>query len=109
MPLDRYNLFVAHSHSSPRDSRAVTSPTSEGPPGCMQIAQLRRNLMMRKAVGRLSLVTLAFLVFVPATTFGQSVIAGVVKDPTGAVMPGVTVEAASPVLIERVRSVVTDG
>jgi hypothetical protein len=36
-------------------------------------------------------------------------IAGTVKDTTGAVLPGVTVEAASPVLIERVRSVVTDA
>ncbi len=36
-------------------------------------------------------------------------IAGVVKDTTGAVMPGVTVEASSPVLIEKVRSVVTDS
>ncbi len=35
-------------------------------------------------------------------------IAGVVKDPSGAVLPGVTVEASSPVLIERVRSTVTD-
>src|SRR6266516_288631 len=41
------------------------------------------------------------------TTEGAS-IAGVVKDTSGAVMPGVTVEAASPALIERVRSVVTD-
>src|ERR1700741_2141444 len=36
-------------------------------------------------------------------------IAGVVKDTTGAVLPGVTVEAASPALIEKVRTVVTDG
>jgi hypothetical protein len=36
-------------------------------------------------------------------------IAGVVKDPTGAVLPGVTVEAASPALIEKARTVVTDG
>src|SRR5881296_3828955 len=36
-------------------------------------------------------------------------IAGVVKDASGAVMPGVTVEASSPALIERVRSVVTDS
>jgi hypothetical protein len=33
----------------------------------------------------------------------------VVRDPSGAVLPGVTVEAASPVLIERTRSTVTDG
>ena len=36
-------------------------------------------------------------------------IVGVVQDGTGAVMPGVTVEASSPALIEQVRSVVTDG
>jgi Carboxypeptidase regulatory-like domain len=36
-------------------------------------------------------------------------IAGVVKDTTGAVLPGVTVEATSPALIEKVRTVVTDG
>ena len=36
-------------------------------------------------------------------------IAGVVRDTTGAVLPGVTVEAASPALIEKVRTVVTDG
>ena len=38
-----------------------------------------------------------------------SSIAGVVKDASGAVLPGVTVEAASPALIEKVRSAVTDG
>ena len=36
-------------------------------------------------------------------------IAGVVRDASGAVLPGVTVEAASPVLIDKVRTVVTDG
>jgi hypothetical protein len=36
-------------------------------------------------------------------------IAGLVTDTSGAVLPGVTVEAASPVLIEKVRTVVTDG
>src|SRR5438552_1400463 len=36
-------------------------------------------------------------------------IAGVVRDATGAVLPGVTVEAASPALIEKVRTVITDG
>jgi hypothetical protein len=46
---------------------------------------------------------------VPAPASAQVAIAGVVKDGTGAVLPGVTVEAASPALIERVRSVVTDN
>jgi hypothetical protein len=39
----------------------------------------------------------------------QSAIAGTVRDLTGAVLPGVTVEASSPALIERTRSAVTDG
>ena len=42
-----------------------------------------------------------------AQTLGT--VAGTVKDPSDAVLPGVTVEASSPVLIEKVRSVVTDG
>jgi hypothetical protein len=45
----------------------------------------------------------------PAIAQGQASISGVVKDGSGAVMPGVSVEAASPVLIEKVRSVVTDS
>jgi len=41
---------------------------------------------------------------------GQSgTIAGVVRDTSGAVLPGVTVEASSPALIEKVRTAVTDG
>src|SRR5216684_4513280 len=44
-----------------------------------------------------------------AQTLASGGIAGVVRDSTGAVLPGVTVEAASPALIERVRTVVTDS
>jgi hypothetical protein len=51
---------------------------------------------------------LALLVALPAAAYAQS-IAGVVKDTSGAVLPGVTVEASSPALIEKVRSVSTDG
>ena len=40
---------------------------------------------------------------------GTASIAGVVKDTSGAVLPGVTVEAASDVLIEKTRTAVTDG
>ena len=46
---------------------------------------------------------------VPRVAAAQAILAGEVKDTTGAVLPGVTVEAASPALIERVRSAVTDG
>src|SRR6185503_4491821 len=46
---------------------------------------------------------------IPSVAYAQASITGVVRDTSGAVLPGVTVEAASPALIERVRSVVTDG
>jgi hypothetical protein len=48
-------------------------------------------------------------VLLPAMAFAQASITGVARDTSGAVLPGVTVEAASPVLIEKVRSTVTDG
>ena len=50
------------------------------------------------------------LLIAPEIVLAQAVgIAGVVKDTSGAVLPGVTVEAASPALIEKVRAVVTDA
>ena len=56
------------------------------------------------------LLTLGVLA-VPSMTYAQALgtVAGAVKDASGAVLPGVTVEAASPALIEKVRTVVTDG
>jgi hypothetical protein len=45
----------------------------------------------------------------PGFAYAQATIAGSVKDTSGAVLPGVTVEASSPALIEQTRSVVTDG
>ena len=55
------------------------------------------------------IVTLAVAVLaLPVLAHAQSAIAGVAKDDSGAVMPGVTVEASSPVLIEKSRAVVTD-
>ena len=53
-------------------------------------------------------VLLAAAVLLPALAHAQS-IAGVVRDASGAVLPGVTVEAASPALIEKVRTAVSDG
>ncbi len=49
------------------------------------------------------------MVLLPAAAFAQAAITGVVRDTSGAVLPGVTVEAASPALIEKVRSVVSDN
>ena len=51
----------------------------------------------------------ACLVLLPTLAFAQASITGVVKDSSGAVLPGVTVETASPALIEKTRSTVTDG
>jgi len=62
---------------------------------------------MRVAVR--SVVIVAVLLLAPTMVLAQASLAGVVKDASGAVLPGVTVEAASPVLIEKARTVATDG
>ncbi|MEP7308435.1 MAG: carboxypeptidase-like regulatory domain-containing protein [Acidobacteriota bacterium] len=55
-------------------------------------------------------LAVACAVLAPAAAHAQgAAIAGVVRDTSGAVLPGVSVEAASPVLIEKVRAAVTDG
>ena len=56
--------------------------------------------------------TLTFIVCCllgPVAAWAQATVAGEVKDASGAVLPGVTVEAASPALIEKVRTAITDG
>src|SRR6476646_2587271 len=61
-----------------------------------------------KAVWKmLAILTLAALV--PSAAFAQTTLAGTVKDASGAVLPGVTVEAASPALIEKTRTAVSDS
>ena len=63
---------------------------------------------MRRLV-RFACILLGGLAIVPSTVYAQASIAGVVRDASGAVLPGVTVEAASPALLEKIRTVVTDG
>ena len=63
---------------------------------------------MCRGIRRASIV-LACVVIAPSVAYAQASIAGVVKDTSGAVLPGVTVEAASPALIEKVRTTVTEG
>ena len=69
--------------------------------------------MVRTNVVALGLGVIMCGLLIPVAASAQqataSGIAGLVKDTSGAVLPGVTVEAASPALIEKVRSVVTDG
>src|SRR5713101_6447216 len=62
---------------------------------------------MTRTRAMVSVAAFAVLVGVPTVARAQSAIAGIVRDTSGAVLPGVTVEAASDVLIEKTRSVVT--
>src|SRR6266540_2040294 len=55
------------------------------------------------------IAAIAALTVLHASVAGAQSLAGIVRDTSGAVLPGVTVEASSPALIERTRSVVTDG
>ena len=61
-------------------------------------------LVMRRVM-----VALASFVILPATVFAQATLSGFVKDTSGAVLPGVNVEASSPVLIEKVRTGISDS
>jgi hypothetical protein len=61
---------------------------------------------MRSLARLLGVVTLLLL---PVSAFAQATLTGTVRDTSGAVLPGVTVEASSPALIEKVRSATTDG
>src|SRR4051812_18575214 len=55
------------------------------------------------------LAAVVWCVLLPAAAFAQASITGTVKDSSGAVLPGVSVEAASPALLEKVRTVATDS
>ena len=69
----------------------------------------RSSSVSASAVRGLGAALLILLTGVTAMAQQQNgAIAGVVKDATGSVLPGVTVEAASPALIEKTRTVVTD-
>jgi len=62
-----------------------------------------------RARGLVRGMIVSMLLLMPAASWAQSSITGVVRDASGGVLPGVTVEAASPALIEGVRSAVTDA
>src|SRR5215475_10678397 len=81
----------------------------------------RRNLRLQKLCSRPRggiymrpsiqlLIISIFMLLVPTLMYAQAgaALTGIVKDPSGAVLPGVMVEAKSPVLIEQVRSAVSD-
>src|SRR5689334_2084246 len=66
-----------------------------------------RSRLLARAPAALMFV-MAFLLL-PAGAFAQATLAGVVRDSSGAVLPGVNVETSSPALIEKVRVAVTDS
>src|SRR5438105_5215267 len=73
---------------------------------------VRSGGAMRRRVAAKLCFALVWALALPSAALAQGQtgsIAGVARDTTGAVLPGVTVEAASPALIEKVRTVVTDG
>src|SRR5262245_19731319 len=69
-----------------------------------QGARMRVNRLVR-----VCFASFVWLLLAPSALLAQTSIAGIVRDSSSAVIPGVTVEAASPALIEKVRTVVTDG
>src|SRR5690242_11796024 len=89
------------------------------------IENLRRGSYTEKSIPRISefcrppfevpmrvarfLVAIALLLALPVAAMAQAAITGTVKDSSAAVLPGVTVEASSPALIEKVRTGVSDG
>src|SRR4029453_9341799 len=60
-------------------------------------------------IARLGALVVTCLLLVPSLAAGQASIAGTVRDSSGGVLPGVTVEASSPALIEKLRAVTTDS
>src|SRR5690242_5588725 len=68
-----------------------------------------RSLTLCRRFVLRTLGVLACALMIPALAHAQSEISGTIKDASGAVLPGVTVEIASPVLIEKTRNTVTDG
>src|SRR6185436_9004740 len=85
--------YVDFEHPAPQNRTSLRVNTNQGE--CM------------RTVYR-ALIVLA-IVCVPTLAAAQGSITGVVKDSSGAVLPGVSVEVSSPVLIEKVRTAVTDG
>ena len=70
-------------------------------------AYLKGEMLCMRTV--LKSLTILVVLLLPATVFAQASLTGTVRDASGGVLPGVTVEAASPALIEKVRTAITDG
>jgi len=65
--------------------------------------------MSRTSFVPVTVIAFIGLLLLPSLVSAQSAITGAVRDATGAVLPGATIEASSPALIERVRTAVSDA
>src|SRR5262245_10905437 len=65
--------------------------------------------MANRKQWRVGFFVFSCLLMLASHARAQSAFVGVVRDTTGAVLPGVTVEASSPVLIEKTKSALTDA
>jgi carboxypeptidase family protein/TonB-dependent receptor-like protein len=74
----------------------------------VRISGLQGEIMGRTVAIRSAFASAVIVLVLPAAALAQSAIAGVVRDTSGALVPGVIVDAASDALIEKVRSVTTD-
>src|SRR5439155_20679127 len=70
---------------------------------CASFPSIPGGAMLRKTI-----LVFACAFVLPRVVWAQASLAGVVRDESGGVLPGVTVEAASPALIEAVRTATTD-
>src|SRR5262249_49974818 len=80
-------------------------------PRCIGHRRYLRSVGRRTRAMRMATKCLAILgvLLLPVPLFAQASLTGTVRDVSSAVLPGVTVEASSPALIEKTRSATTDG
>ena len=89
--------------SSPDIKRRPSNATASSPTRGDFVLGVRGRGANGNSADRVSDCCVLVRVLLPAAAWAQTSIAGVVRDTSGAVLPGVTVEAASPALIEKVR------
>src|SRR5688572_11938394 len=102
--------MVASRRAGAVDRNALTAflrPARRNCRGAGNVLAMRGGLFMHRVVSMMAAA--AGVLLLPGFVFAQATIAGVVRDTSAAVLPGVTVEASSSALIEKTRTAVTDG